>query len=245
MASEQEKFLSDVENKSESVFDENLEVAANPEKEESVEEKEERKNRAYRRLEQKYQKEREAAIALGERVKVLSEVDKFREEAGGDNLKEVEAIFGTDTPEKLAATNILKKALSGMSDSAVEKALERIQSQQDNESKAVREAEDEIDEGLEIAEDATGLDLSEGSRDRQGFLTLVERLAKKDKNGDIVEYPDFETAAELYVRTKERPVNTRARDLASRSMTHSGESVASKLEEDAVGNYLKENGILW
>jgi hypothetical protein len=244
--SEQQKFLADLMGEETNVLDKNLETEVAPEKVETEEEKESKsKNRAFRRLEQKYNQEREAGIALAERVKVLSEVGKFREEVGDDKLKEVEAIFGTDTPEKLAATNILKKALTGMSEMAMEKALAKLEEKQGVDSRLEREAEDEIDLGIEQAEDETGLDLSEGSADREGYLTLVGRLSKKDKYGTIVEYPDFVTAAEVYQRTKQSPSSSRARSIASRSMTPSGESQPSKIESDATWNALRDAGISW
>jgi hypothetical protein len=243
--SEVEDFLKDTKQSDESVLDRDIATEATPEKVEDKVDDEQSKNRAYRRMESKYQREREAGIAMAERIKVLSEVGKFREDVGDDSLKEVEAIFGTDTAEKLAATNILKKALSGMGEKAKQAALEALDSRQTGETKAQREAEDEIDAGIEEAEDETGLDLSEGSADRQGFLTLVERLAKKDRDGNIVEYPDFATAAEVYQQRKERPSSSRARELASRSMTRSGESQPSKLEQTAQERYLQENGLIF
>ena len=241
---EQEQFLKDLEGNQ---TDTNLEkplLETEPEKEESTEDSEARaKNRRERRLMQQNQQLREEAIAATARAQALSEVNKFQKEVGDDHLKEVEAIFGTDTPEKKAATDILKKALNGMSEAAVQKALEKLDERQTNESTEVREAEDEIESGLEDAEDETGLDLSEGGADRQGYLTLVERLSKKDREGNIIEYPDFVTAAQLYERTKERPTSSRARDLASRSMTRSGQSQPSKIEQDATLRFLRENGI--
>jgi hypothetical protein len=176
--SEQEQFLSDLDIKKEDdVFEKPIVETETPEikegEEVETEDKPQLVNRKIRRDLARGQRYREEALVLGERLKTLSEVSKFREEAGDDHLKEVEAIFGTDTPEKLAATNILKKSLEGMSERAVQKALEQVESRQSSETQAVREEEDNIDNMLERVEDETDLDLSEGGKDRNGYLTLL------------------------------------------------------------------------
>lgn len=242
--SEQENFLKSLEGEQESILDRNLEIESPDGKEpEDVEQTEQKlKNRRERRMAAQNQQIREENIALNERVKVLSEVGKFREEVGDDSLKEVEAIFGTDTPEKLQATNILKKALSGMSESAVEKALDKIEQQRSGESQALIQEEKNLDTILDSVEDDYGIDMSNDSN-RKGFLTLLERLSPKDKNGDIIEYADADTTAEVYLSRKERS-SGRAKDLASRSMTRSGESQPSKLEASSNEKYLKSLGVI-
>src|ERR1700677_4329451 len=120
----QNQFLEDVKQQSDP-FAQQTETVVEPEKETEEEVETRAKNRRERRLLEQNQRLREEAIAATSRANALSEVNKFREEVGSDELKEVEAIFGTDTPEKKAATDILKKALSGMSEKAVEKALEK------------------------------------------------------------------------------------------------------------------------
>lgn len=237
--SEQAEFLKDldVENKDD-VFDKPL-TEAEPEKEEPEEEDDKvAPNRYWRRMKQKVDQYKDETIALNERIKVLSEVNKFREDVGDDPLKEVEAIFGTDTPEKLSATTILKKALSGMSESAVNKALEKIQEQREKESQAVRDEENAIEKGLERLEDEENADFSNPT-ERKAFLNLLEKLSPKDSDGNIKEYADFGATYEIFEKSKEK--STRAKELASRSMTHSGASKESKLEDDALSRFIREN----
>lgn len=200
------------------------------------------KNRRERRLAEKLQTEREANIALNERVKVLSEVGRFREESGGDSLKEVEAIFGVDTPEKLAATNILKKALSGMGESAIEKAVERIEAKRAQEAEESRKQEKALDAILESVEEDHGIDMSVDS-ERKGFLKLLEKVSHKDDDGNITEWADADSVAELYLSRRDRS-NVRAKELSSRSMTRGGAAQPSKLESDATERFLRENGII-
>lgn len=203
----------------------------------------EAKNRRERRLLTQNQRLREEAIASEARAQALSEVNKFREEVGDDTLKEVEAIFGTNTPEKLAATNILKKALSGMSEQAVQKALEKLEEREGNEAEAVRKEEDNIELMLERVEDDTDLDLSEGSPDRKAFLSMLEKASPKDRDGNIIEYADPDYVVEQFLDRKGK-VNERNKNLSSRSMTRSGASQESKLEQSEAERYLKEHGII-
>lgn len=247
--SEQEQFLSDLEpDLKADPFEAPLEVET-PEKEEEVEtteteeqKEEKRDNRRYRRLEKKYQEEREMGIALNARLQALSETHKFQSEVGDDPLREVEAIFGTDTPEKLAATNILKKSLEGMSELAQRKAIEHFESQLGNETKALRESEQTLDDMMESLEEDYDADFSNPAT-RKGFLTLLERISPKDKDGNIIEYADAATVYELYESRKEKP-STKAKELASRSMTRSGSSSESKLVDDATERYLRENDLI-
>jgi hypothetical protein len=246
MPSEQQDFLSEFDVKKDDVLTDPLAVAGTDsadESDDSVEQTEKLKNRAFRRLEQKYQEEREASIALNERLKVLSEVGKFRDDVGDDTLKEVEAIFGTDTPEKAQATNILKKALSGMSETAVERALERFNASREDESGAVRTDDRTLDRYDEHWEDEYGIDMSDDNV-RRGMYALTERLSSKDEDGNIREYADPDGVAEMFLAQREKASNSRAKELASRSSQRGGASSGSKIEQDAMERALKDAGII-
>jgi hypothetical protein len=184
---------------------------------------------------------RDENIQLNERVKVLSEVSRFKEEVGDDDLKKVEAIFGTDTPEKLAATNILKEALSGLTEKAKKETLRELDSRQEEESGAQKEADDEVDSFLDTAEDE-GLDI-EDENTRKGLITLMERMSSKYNDGNIKEFADPEAVIETYKELQKRSGSSKARELASRSMTRSGESQPSKLEQSAVERFMTEQGL--
>ena len=239
----QSEFLKDLEPENKDVFDEPLTAEEETPKEEETEEDEgfKAKNRRERRLLTQNQRLREEAIANAARAQALSEVNKFREEVGDDPLKKVEAIFGTDTPEKLAATNILKEALSGMSDRAKQSALNEIEERQVNESQAVRKEEQNLDDIADRMEDEYGINMeAEG----KAYFTLLEKLSPKDEDGNVLEYADPDTTAELYLERKGKS-NGRAKELSSRSMTRSGASTESKLQDDSTVRFLKENGIIF
>ncbi len=227
--------------KDESILDKPLTVEPEEEPEKETADEEVKKNRYTRRREAEAQRLRDENIQLNERVKVLSEVGRFKEEVGEDDLKKVEAIFGTDTPEKLAATNILKEALSGLTEKAKRETLRELESREEEESGAQAEADDEVDEFLEMAEDE-GLDV-EDENTRRGLLTLMERMSRKYNDGNIKEFADPEAVVETYKELQKRQSSTKARELASRSMTRSGESQPSKLPQNAIDRFMTENGL--
>jgi hypothetical protein len=199
------------------------------------------KNRQGRRKREKDEELRNEITQLTERVKVLSEVSRFKEEVGDDDLKKVEAIFGTDTPEKLAATNILKEALSGLTEKAKKETLRELDSRQEEETGAQKEADDEVDGFLEAAEDE-GLDI-EDENTRKGLLTLMERMSSKYNDGNVKEFADPEAVIETYKELQKRQGSSKARDLASRSMQRSGESQPSSLTQNAIERFMEENGL--
>lgn len=243
---EQQRFLEELEVGVEDVFEKPLteETVVEPEKkEETAEETEQKaKNRRERRLLEKNQQLREEAIASNARLQALTEAKQIQEGAEpADYLGRVEKIYGNATPEAAAATELLKSALEGLKLSAKQEALQEFDKQRGAEKEATRKEEEALDHILETVEDEHGIDMS--GDDRKGFLALLEKLSPKDKDGNIIEYADSDATAELYLSRKEKP-NDRAKELASRSMTRSGSSAPTKIEEDATVRYLKENGII-
>lgn len=235
--SEQSEFLKDLEIPTENVLEAPLEVE--PEKE--TEERPQLVNRKIRRQLERGEKYREEALLLGERLKVMTELGKFKEETGEDKLKEIDLIYGTDTPEHIAAGNILKKALQGREDAAVERALEKLREERSQESVQQEVEEKNLDEMLEQVEDEHGIDMSDATN-RRAFLTLLERASAKDADGDIKEYADPDFVAEQFLARRDQS-NGRAKELASRSMVRGGQT-SSTVEQTAIERYLKDNDII-
>lgn len=241
--SEQEQFLKDTETKEgDDLFDKPLDdkvVDENPElAEESV------KDRRHRRLEEKLQAEREANIAMATRLEVISEAKKT-EETPSEYLKSVERIYGTDTPEATAATELLKNALKGVKDEAREEALNTWREEQRQSSQDVAKEEKKLDSMVEDIEDDYNVDLtSPKSKElRSAFFKTLEKLSPKDAQGNVIHYADHRAVWEdLQSRISKRTEN-RAKNLSDRSMVHSGAS-ESKVGEDANLRFLKENGII-
>lgn len=202
------------------------------------------KNRQHRRLEAKLQAEREANIALNARLQQIAESKSARESSEvSDYLKDVERLYGTQTPEAIEATNILKSVLSKIEQTSTEKALSKFREEQALQAKAVKEEEARLDSFIEDIEDKYGVSLNEEAQ--RGFFKYLARISPKDEDGNIVAYADHEAAWEDYQEkmNANKPVN-KAKSLAARSMTQSGASPKSTLEDDSSMRFLKENGIL-
>lgn len=244
--SEQEKFLESVVE--ESVLDQPLvpekeeEEETKTEEPEQEEEKEEAKNRRERRLLERLQAEKESNIALNARLQALSEVKQFRENTPeADYLKKVERIYGTNSPEAQEATNLLSEALRGVEERATERALERFREEQEKAQRAVQEEEKQLESFVDSIEDEFNTSLSKA--DQQGFFRLLEKVSPKDSDGNIIAYADPLSTWELY-QEKKQPKDSRAKDLASRSMTASGASSKTSVEDDATARTLREWGII-
>ena len=207
------------------------------------------KNRQGRRKREKDEQRDSEIQQLNERVKVLSESEKFKEEVGDDYKKLLEPIFGTAgedgkyDPRREQATKNLIAAFEGMKESAKKEWLAEIDSRQSEETKAQKEADNEVDEFLEMARDE-GLNVDDDNVDA-GLRTLMGKMSSKYSDGNIKEFADPEAVIETYKELQKSGGSSRARELASRGMTRSGESQPSNLQQDAIERYMKENGLEW
>lgn len=197
------------------------------------------KNRAHRRLEEKLQAEREANIAMAARLEALSEAKKARED-GLDDLKAIERIYGTDSPEAREATQILKETFAAIEERAVERAYERYQEDRRSQENSVKQEEQQLDAMIDEIE-ATGVTVSPEAE--KGFFRMLEKLSPKDRDGNIIAYADPIATWEQYQSAIKRTDNT-AKGLSSRSMTRSSTASAPTTNDDAIRQMLREAGII-
>ncbi len=205
------------------------------------------RNRRERRLESKLQAERESSIALAAKLAEREKIDSERNvTAESDYIKSIEKIYGTDSPEAIEATEILKGAFKGLHKDATESALQLLREEREKESKAVLNQETVLDTMMEEIEDQYDVDLTsnEAKGTQKAFLTLLERMSPKDKDGNIIQYADHGAVWEMLQSKNEAPKQNQAKDLSSRSMVQSGSSKESQLEDDSNVRFLKENGII-
>lgn len=251
--SEQIDFLKDLEIKPEDDVLEQPLTEETPEesKQDDTEEPEVKlKNRRERRLFERLENRGKEVSALAEEVVKLRNVvesQNLRQNSGdAEYLKKVERIFGDATPEAREATEILKEALRGVHETArkevLDEAVNRIEKSRTAESEAVAQEEDRLDEILDHVEENYGIDM-DNEAERKGFLSLLEKISPKDKEGNIIEYADPDSTAEIYKSRKETSSN-RAKELAGRSMVRGGATGESKLQSDSIERYLKEEGII-
>lgn len=184
------------------------------------------KDRRHRRLEARLQSERETNIALTERIKTLSEMDKFTKEVGDEVIPDIAKMFDSTDIGKENALR-LSKVIRNERQQAKEDALQAIEERHKEEVEKQKEYETFIDNELEILEDQYNVDLTSDSpkarKTRREFLGLVQDLSPKDETGEITNYTDFESTFKVFqkTQTEEKVDNTRREEIASRGMQRS------------------------
>lgn len=238
--SEQEKFLEDTQAVEKvDVLEAPLEEKPKEEDVEPEEAPKEVKNRRHRRLEEKLQAQREENIQLAERLKNIAEAKSTS--AQEDWLKSVEKIYGTESPEATAATELLKGALKAAKDEATRDALAQIRAERAEEAEAVKREEATLDSMVDDLEDEYGVNFTPELE--QAFFRQLQKVSPKDEDGNVTEYADHRAVFEEFQSRLKKPEN-RAKELAARSMTKSGSSPEFKAQSDAELQYLKEQGII-
>lgn len=155
------------------------------------------------------------------------EEQRFREEVKEDGfIKAFETIIGNDTPEKVNALRALKEEVEGIRHEA-RSAKEQLEA----ERRADREAEQELAQGFESIEDEFNVSFQD-KKLRSDFVEFIERVAPKDADGEIREYPDFQETFRLFQEINKKTPNPRAKELASRSMTRGGEATSTPIPQD-------------
>lgn len=201
------------------------------------------KNRRERRLLRKLQAERESSIYLSGRLEARSEAERALTTEESDYLKGIERIYGTDSPESQLATDLLKKAITGMGKDAEERAYQRMVAERQQELAEEQEAQAELDGFLEDIEDTYDVSLSDAQQ--RGFFQLLQKMSPKDRQGNVIDYADPHAVWEIFQeRMQKKPTQNRAKTLASRSMTQSGATKESTLKDDATARFLRENSII-
>lgn len=138
-------------------------------------------------------------------------------------------IIGNDTPEKIQGIKDMKDLLTGLTGKAKAEAIAELEARQNEALEADREAERELENAFDNIEESYDVDLTSRNplavKLRQEFVSYVERIAPKDRNGDIKDYPDMNAAWEDFSeRRKLTAQPNRAKELASRSMARSAEA---------------------
>lgn len=145
-----------------------------------------------------------------------------------DVISSFETIIGNDTPEKVAALKSLERALNNVDQRASEKAIAKLDELRLEELNADREAERELSDALDSIEETYSVDITSNNtlarKNRTEFIAYVEKIAPKNRNGDVVAYPDMISAWEEFSEKKKANVQpNRAKELANRGMTRSSE----------------------
>jgi hypothetical protein len=199
------------------------------------------RNRRERRLRASLDAERQSSSELAAKLAAKTEAEQAIESK--DYLKAVERIYGTDSPEAAAATQILVDALKGLREDAVNTAYSRMQEERQAELRAEREAQSQLDSFIDEIEETNNVSLTEAQE--KGYVALLQKMSAKDRDGKITSYADPHAVWEIFKeRTTKQPTNTRAKKLSSRSMTKTPPKDDTGAQENAAERFLKENGII-
>jgi hypothetical protein len=140
-------------------------------------------------------------------------------------------LIGNDTPEKVAMIREYKAREERLLEQAEERAFNRLSAKEQEAIKADQEAEEELESAFDTIEENFGVDITSNAplarKTRQEFVSFVEKIAPKDSNGDIVDYPDMQSAWETFSEMKKATSTpSRAKELAARSMQRSAETTS-------------------
>lgn len=168
----------------------------------------------------------------------VSEVQKFAQEAGAEPDEVVEALtglIGNDTPEKKRVLAAMSKAFKTVEERGAERALKHLEDQQHREVADERKADNELSQGFEDIEEEFDVDLTSNTtaarRTRNDFIDFIQRVAPKDENGQVTDFPDFAEAFSVFQDTQKSPEKSktvnRAKELSSKSMGRSSGDVSA------------------
>lgn len=157
-------------------------------------------------------------------------IEDTKSEDPNDLVEAFTAIIGNDTPEKVRALKMLEKSLSAVEEKASQKALSQMEAERQRIQQEEEEAVEELMQGLENIEESYDVDLTSNTQTakklRGEFVDFISRIAPKNSNGDVVAYPDLDEAYKMFKEKKSASSsqNTRAKDLAARSISRSGDA---------------------
>lgn len=205
------------------------------------------RNRRERRLESRLREEQEFSRVLAARLQAETAAkQQIVSNDAQDSLAAIERIYGVDSPEAREATQILRDTLLSIKREAVAEAKAEFERYQSNEVNAVREAESQLDTMLEEIEDEFDVDLTsrESADHRRDYLTLLEKMSPKDRDGNITQFADHRAVWEIYQSRFEKPKDNTAKNLASRGMQQSNQVQNSNLQDTTLERQLRELGII-
>lgn len=154
---------------------------------------------------------------------------EFRSETEDEGTALLERIIGNDTPEKQSAVRDFRKYLGSLEEKGAQKALQEFQKQADEQVQEDRQAQRQLDDSFEEIEELYDIDLTSNApaarKTRSEFVDYIRKIAPKNEDGEVIAYPDMNSAFEEFQeRSKRAPSNTKAKELASRGMSRSGDA---------------------
>ena len=173
---------------------------------------------------------------IAKRMAELEPVAK-EEPSTGDIDEVLARIIGNDTPEKISAIKDFKRVLLEREDRGAEKAIEVMQAEREQEAQEEAEADEELMEGFDNIEDSFGVDITSDrptARKLRGeFINFIRKVAPKNDEGEVVEFPDLEQTFDAFQSTRPIAASTsRAKELASRGGERGSNAETAPVQED-------------
>ncbi len=165
--------------------------------------------------------EKEIAKRIGTKPEKTSTSDDSSEDELTETLIE---IIGNDTPQKVAAVKKFRSQLGQLEEKGAERALSQIREQAEAEKREETEAQEQLVEAFDSIEEEYGVFTV---KERNDFVDFIRRVSPKDADGDVIQYPDIQEAYKVFKSGYKPSSNTRAKDLASRSMSRSSDATST------------------
>lgn len=166
-----------------------------------------------------------------------TETEKFvKETKAVDDDNYYERLIGNDTPEKVAMVREAKARDERLIQIAEDRATARLATEREKATEEDKKAQEELRQGFENIEETYNVDLTSNNpratQIRSEFVDFITRIAPKNSEGEVVAFPDLEASFEAFIEKKKSPTNTRAKELASRSMARSTDASNTPVVKD-------------
>lgn len=175
---------------------------------------------------------KEVEKKLAERVeKPVVESKVESESPYGDILKE---IIGDDTPEKRNAIDKFNRTFLEREEKIAGRSLDAINAERQAEIQAEAEADETLASGFEGIDEEFGVDLyaPENKKLKGQFIDYIQKIAPKDAQGEISDFPDIRGAFETFQSIRQRPSQTgKGKELAANSIERGSNSPAPTNQE--------------
>ncbi len=146
-------------------------------------------------------------------------------------VKAFEKIIGSDTDDKKSALDLLGKTIKGVRESASLKVMRDLEAQTDAQKREEYDAQQEIADAFEDIEENFGVDITsnttQAKKTRSEFIDFVKEVSKKDEDGEVIDFPDFQNTFALFQKMQKPASNDRAKQLSANSMQRSTDASAS------------------
>lgn len=155
-------------------------------------------------------------------------------------------VIGNDTPEKVSAIKDFQKALESREERIRQAALDELNARENEEKEAEIQAQNELVEGFENIEDTFNVDITsnnpQAQKTRSEFIDFIKRVAPKDREGQVTEFPDLEETFRLFqsIKKESNPTSNRAKELAARSTTRSSDASITPQSSDKSWNAVEK-----